>query len=121
MDFIQQNILLVVLVIVSGGLLLLSFRRAADELTPVDATMMINREDAIVIDIRTPAEFAVAHIPEARNLPVDKLADTITRLSDDEVHLDEIERLLIELRRAGVVSRAQMIELLGNYLDESHV
>ena len=64
---------------------------------------------------------ASAHGVAYVKTPVDKLADTITRLSDDEVHLDEIERLLIELRRAGVVSRAQMIELLGNYLDESHV
>lgn len=78
MDFIQQNILLVVLVIVSGGMLALSFRRAADELTPADATLMINREDAVVIDVRTAAEFAEGHIPNARSVPLDKLAERIT-------------------------------------------
>lgn len=77
MEFIQQNLLLVALVVVSGSLLLASFRRAANELTPVDATLLINREDALVIDIRSPAEFADGHIPNARNLPADKLAERI--------------------------------------------
>lgn len=77
MDFIQQNLLLVALVVISGGMLLGSFRRAADELTPADATLLINREDALVIDVRTPAEFADGHLPNARNVPVDKIGERI--------------------------------------------
>lgn len=62
---------------------------------------------------------AASHCVVYTETPTDSLANTITRLSDDDVQLDHIERLLIALRRAGVVSRAQMIELLGNYMDEA--
>lgn len=50
--------------------------------------------------------------------PTDKLADAITRLSDDDVHLDEIERLLIALERAGVVASDSVVPLHINYLRE---
>jgi rhodanese-related sulfurtransferase len=73
MEFIEQNLLLVALVVISGGMLLASFRPNPNELTPADATMLINREDALVVDIRAPAEFADGHIVEARNIPGDKL------------------------------------------------
>jgi len=79
MEFIQQNILLVAVAVVSGSMLLASFRRSADDLSPTDATLLINREDALVIDVRSPSEFAAGHIPEARNLPADKFDE---RLAD---------------------------------------
>lgn len=50
--------------------------------------------------------------------PADRLADTITQLSDDEVHLDEVERLLIALERAGVVASENVMPLHINYLRE---
>lgn len=50
--------------------------------------------------------------------PTDKQADAITRLSDDDVHLDEIERLLIALERAGVVASDSVVPLHINYLRE---
>lgn len=51
-------------------------------------------------------------------MPADKLADTITRLSDDDVHLDEVEHLLIALERAGVVASDSVVPLHINYLRE---
>ena len=50
--------------------------------------------------------------------PTDKLADAITRLADDDVHLDEIECLLIALERAGVVASDSVVPLHINYLRE---
>jgi len=50
--------------------------------------------------------------------PGDQLAHHITRLADDTVELDEIERLLIGLQRAGHLSRAEMIRLQAQYLRE---
>jgi hypothetical protein len=61
---------------------------------------------------------ASAHGVTYVETPVDKLADTITRLSDDEVHLDEIECLLIALERAGVVACDSVVPLHINYLRE---
>ena len=50
--------------------------------------------------------------------PYDDLADTITRLSDDEVVIDGTEQLIIALKRAGVITGPEMVALLGAYFDE---
>ena len=77
MEFINQNILLISVVVVSGGGLLwqLFMRSAGNEVNPVAATLLINREDAVVIDVREADEYAAGHLPEARNIPLSKLAD----------------------------------------------
>ncbi|MFP9230917.1 hypothetical protein A0E43_19445 [Pectobacterium cacticida] len=49
------------------------------------------------------------------------LAEIITGLADDEVKPDEIERLIIALRRANVIDGQTMVKLLGSYLDEKFV
>lgn len=51
--------------------------------------------------------------------PTDRLAHQITRLAGDTVELDEIERLLIGLQRAGHLSRPEMILLQARYLREA--
>ncbi len=38
------------------------------ELTPVDLTQLINREDALVVDLSSYADFEKAHIPGARHV-----------------------------------------------------
>jgi hypothetical protein len=51
--------------------------------------------------------------------PSDRLAHHITRLAGDVVELDEVERLLIGLQRAGHLSRTKMILLQAQYLRET--
>ena len=82
MDFINQNILLIAVVVVSGlGLLWpLVMGGAKNEVSPAQATLLINREDAHVIDVREVDEFAAGHLPEARNVPLAKLADRISEI-----------------------------------------
>lgn len=82
MDFINQNILLISIIVVSGlGLLWPLFMRpAANSLSPVEATLLINREDAHIVDVREVDEFASGHLPEAKNIPVAKLADRVAEL-----------------------------------------
>jgi rhodanese-related sulfurtransferase len=43
------------------------------QLSPVEATLLINREDAIVIDVREQGEYAQGHIPNARHIPAGEL------------------------------------------------
>lgn len=51
--------------------------------------------------------------------PDDDLAVAlITRLSVEEVAMDDIENLLLALARAKVVTTQEMMSLLGAYLDE---
>ena len=82
MEFITQNILLVSIVVISGlGLLWpLVMRPAGNSISPAEATQLINREDAHVVDVREADEFAGGHLPDARNLPLGKLADRLGEL-----------------------------------------
>jgi rhodanese-related sulfurtransferase len=75
--FVQDNIWLVIAAIVSGTMLiwpLLSRRLSGiPEIGAMDAVQMINRKDALILDVREPAEFAGGHAPNARNLPLSQL------------------------------------------------
>jgi len=82
MEFINQNILLVGLVAVSGLSLLwpLLARPSGNSVNPAEATLLINREDASILDVREADEFAAGHLPEAKNIPASKLAERIGEL-----------------------------------------
>jgi len=40
-----------------------------------EATHLINREDALVLDVRDPGEYGSGHILGAKNVPVSRLGD----------------------------------------------
>ncbi len=40
---------------------------------PTEAVQLINRRDAVVLDVRDKADFAAGHIPNARNIPLPEL------------------------------------------------
>lgn len=82
MEFFNQNILLVSLVVVSGISLLwpMFARPSGNSVSPAEATQLINREDAHIIDVREADEYAGGHLPDAKNIPVAKLADRIGEL-----------------------------------------
>lgn len=107
MDFINQNILLVSIVIISGlGLLWpMFFRPVGTAVNPGEATLLINREDARVLDVRESSEFAGGHIPDAINIPGGKLLD---RLHEIEKHKD---KPLIVCCAAGMRSNKACREL----------
>ena len=77
MDFVRNNLLLFVVALVSGAMLLWPLVRrsfAGPSVSPAQATQLINRQDALVIDVREPAEFAAGHLLGAKNLPLARLA-----------------------------------------------
>ena len=82
MDFINQNILLISLVAMSAiGLLMPLIKgRSANELSPAEATLLINREDAYILDVREGDEFAAGHLPEANSIPLAKLAERVSEI-----------------------------------------
>ncbi|HUQ76760.1 MAG TPA: rhodanese-like domain-containing protein [Burkholderiales bacterium] len=76
MDFVRNNLLLFVVALVSGGMLLWPLVRRSSGgpwLSPAQATHLINREDALVLDVREPAEFAAGHVLGAKNVPVARM------------------------------------------------
>ena len=46
------------------------------------------------------------------------LATTITNLSGDVVNLDDIERMLVALKKKGILTKRRILELEACYLNE---
>ena len=82
MEFINQNVLLISLVVISGLALLWPAlaRPAGNEVNPGEATTLINREDAHIVDVREADEFANGHLPDALNIPLGKLSERVGEL-----------------------------------------
>ncbi len=60
--------------------------RAGKSVGPQQAVMLINRSDAVVVDVRDKKEFESGHIVDAINIPLSKLDQRITEL---EKHKDK--------------------------------
>jgi len=57
--------------------------RQAHEVGPLEAVQLINRRDAIVLDVRDSGEYAAGHITNAKHIPESQLSD---RLKEIEKH-----------------------------------
>src|SRR5581483_5275238 len=69
------NYLYIATALVSGTMLVWpAFRRTGgSSVTPQDATLMMNRQDAVVLDLRGADEFGKGHVINARNVPLAQL------------------------------------------------
>ena len=86
MEFITKNIFLIVIAAVSGGMLIWPLLRKGTGgpwVNTLQATQLMNRDDALVVDLRPAAEFAGGHILGARNIP---LADLERRAGELDKH-----------------------------------
>ncbi|HLX81191.1 MAG TPA: rhodanese-like domain-containing protein [Burkholderiales bacterium] len=84
MDFVVKNIFLVMLAAVSGGMLLWPLLRkgaGGPWVSTLEATQLINRSDALVVDLRSAEEYAKGHILGAKSVP---LADLERRAGEFE-------------------------------------
>jgi rhodanese-related sulfurtransferase len=76
LKFIQENILLIAVALVSGAMLLWPYVRRAGggpKVNATEATQLINREDALVVDVRDPGEYGAGHILGAKNVPLSRI------------------------------------------------
>jgi rhodanese-related sulfurtransferase len=88
LDFLRHNILLVAAAVGSGAMLLWPLVRGAvsgggASVNTLQATQLMNRENALVLDVREPAAYAAGHILGAKNLP---LAELDKRVGELEKH-----------------------------------
>ncbi|WP_323122611.1 rhodanese-like domain-containing protein [Burkholderia alba] len=68
------NLALIAILLLSGGLLAWpALRRGGGGLSAAEATQLINRRNAIVIDLRPAAEFGAGHLPSARSVEFGEL------------------------------------------------
>src|SRR5262245_61126374 len=78
MKFIVDNMLLVVVAVVSGAMLLWPLVRKSSGgpwVTTARAVELINREDALVLDVRDAGEYGAGHILGAKNLAVARIEE----------------------------------------------
>ena len=81
-----QNIALIVIALVSGALLLWPTiaRRGRGGISAAEATTLINRRNAVVIDLRPAAEYANGHLPSARNIEFSELQAKIGQIAKNK-------------------------------------
>jgi len=75
-DFIKNNLLLFTVAVASGAMLLWPLLRRSTGgpwVSPAQATNLINREDALMVDVRDAGEYGAGHALGARNVPLAQL------------------------------------------------
>ena len=82
MEFLQENIIWVAIACVSGGMLLWPLVAGGNvaHLTPAEATLLMNREDALVLDVRETGEWGTGHITGARHITMAQLEKRLSEL-----------------------------------------
>ena len=83
-DFVRNNYLLFLVALVSGGMLLWPLVRRTTGgpwVSTTQATHLINREEALVVDVREPNEFAAGHVLGAKNVPLARLDASAAELA----------------------------------------
>ncbi|MDA7416675.1 rhodanese-like domain-containing protein [Xenophilus arseniciresistens] len=80
MKFILDNWVLILIALSSGGMLAFPALRGAGQgtLTAQGAVQLINREKAVLVDVRDAEEYAAGHAVGARSVP---LADLESKLA----------------------------------------
>jgi rhodanese-related sulfurtransferase len=122
-EFISKNIFLIVIAVVSGGMLLWPLLRkgaGGPWVNTLQATQMMNREDALVVDLRPAPEFAGGHILGARNIPLPELERRVGELDKHKakpviLHCGDGNRAgggVALLRKNGF---ARVVNLTGGY------
>lgn len=82
MEFLQQNLMWVALALVSGGMLVWQMVSGggAENISVAQATLLINREDALVVDVREAGEWGSGHVIGARHITLGQLEKRMSEL-----------------------------------------
>ncbi len=80
-DFVTHHILLTAGWLISGALLLLSIKKAAvAAVSSQQLVNMVNRQHALILDIRSTDEFSKGHITAAKNIQLSQLNEHVNEL-----------------------------------------
>ena len=80
-EFIGNHLVLSGMWVVTVGAIIVYHQRTGSaSVGPQQAVMLINRKDAIVVDVRDKKEFESGHIVDSINIPLAKLKQRVTEL-----------------------------------------
>ena len=81
LEFIGNHLLLSAMwVITLGAIMIYHQRTGASSVGPQKAVMLINRQGAVVVDVREKKEFDTGHIVDSINIPLAKLKQRLSEL-----------------------------------------
>lgn len=117
MEFISKHALLIGLVVGSGIMLLLPlFKKSAGGVPSVsagEAVTLINRHNALVLDVRDDAEFATGHITDAKHIPLSALSDRLAELNKfkDKPILVNCQRGMRSAKACVILRKAEFTQV----------
>lgn len=117
MDFVKENIFLIGLAVGSGILLLMpGFRKGAGgvpNLSTTEAVQLINRQHALVLDVREDTEFAAGHIIDAKHIPLAKLPERLAELNKykDKPILVNCQRGMRSAKACEILRKAEFKQI----------
>lgn len=111
MQFFIENWYLFLLAIGSGALLMVPALKGAGagSLTPADAVQRINREKAVVVDVREAEEYVTGHITNAKNIPLVQLDERLPQVAKNK----SVPVVLVCEKGARAVRAEAMAKKLG--------
>tara|TARA_B100001750_G_scaffold245888_1_gene266648 strand:+ start:2059 stop:2472 length:414 start_codon:yes stop_codon:yes gene_type:complete len=111
--FISQNLVAVTLLLAClVALIFYEGRKGGKKLDPNEATRKINREGALVLDLRPIDEYSSGHIAGSINVQADKLVQHLLSSKHPK------ESPIILVCKTGSSSKSEGINLInGGYLD----
>ena len=84
LSFIEHNWMLILIALASGGMLLWPLIQRplsrVHEVGAVQATQLINRKNALMLDVRETSEYDGARVPNAVHMPVSQIAGRAAEL-----------------------------------------
>ena len=81
LEFIGNHLVLAAMWVVTLAAIIFYHKKtSASGVGPQEAIMMINRKDAIVVDIRERKDFDSGHVVDSFNIPFSKLKQRVTEL-----------------------------------------
>ena len=103
--FTSNNTMLVIAIVIVSLMLIHSLMgerlRGYSSISPTESTQMINREDALILDVRENNEYSEGHIINSLHIP---LSNIKTRLTELEKH--KANKIIVACRSGNRSSHA---------------
>ncbi len=64
-----------------------NLQRRGARVSQLQATQYMNQAKTLVLDVRNPDEFAAGHLPGAKNIPIDELANRLNEIEKSKSHI----------------------------------